>query len=167
MLGLAAGLVGVGFKTVLYRLEDLVDRLWKGRPEWARPAVGGLALGVLLLALPQMYGVGYPVMDKVDRRPRRALADRDPDVWQDPRLEPHALDRRLGGVFAPSLFTGAAGGMAFGMTRPSPLRRRRSGPPAMYAVIAMGGVFAGAAQAPLTAIASVVEMTGNFTLTLP
>ena len=38
--------------------------LWKGRPEWARPAVGGLALGLLLLALPQMYGVGYPVMDK-------------------------------------------------------------------------------------------------------
>ena len=31
----------------------------------------------------------------------------------------------------------------------------------------MGGVFAAAAQAPLTAIASVVEMTGNFTLTLP
>ena len=41
------------------------------------------------------------------------------------------------------------------------------GPPAMYAVVAMGGVFAAAAQAPLTAIASVVEMTGNFTLTLP
>jgi CIC family chloride channel protein len=41
------------------------------------------------------------------------------------------------------------------------------GPPALYAVVAMGGVFAGAAQAPLTAIASVVEMTGNFTLTLP
>jgi chloride channel protein, CIC family len=31
----------------------------------------------------------------------------------------------------------------------------------------MGGVFAGAAQAPLTAIASVAEMTGNFTLALP
>jgi CIC family chloride channel protein len=31
----------------------------------------------------------------------------------------------------------------------------------------MGGVFAAAAQAPLTAIASVAEMTGNFTLTLP
>ncbi len=37
----------------------------------------------------------------------------------------------------------------------------------MYAIIAMGGVFAGATQAPLTAIASVLEMTGNFTLTLP
>ncbi len=31
----------------------------------------------------------------------------------------------------------------------------------------MGGVFAGATQAPLTAIASVLELTGNFTLTLP
>ena len=37
----------------------------------------------------------------------------------------------------------------------------------MYAVVAMGGVFGAAAQAPLTAIASVVEMTGNFTLTVP
>ena len=37
----------------------------------------------------------------------------------------------------------------------------------MYAVVAMGGVFAAAAQAPLTSIASVVEMTGNFSLTLP
>src|SRR6185312_11031322 len=41
------------------------------------------------------------------------------------------------------------------------------GPPAMYALVAMAGVFAAAAQAPLTSIASVVEMTGNFTLTLP
>ena len=39
--------------------------------------------------------------------------------------------------------------------------------PAMFAVVAMGGVFGAAAQAPLTAIASVVEMTGNFTLTVP
>ena len=64
MLGSLAGLIGVGFKTVLYRLEDLADELWQGRPEWARPAVGGVALGLLLLALPQMYGVGYPVMDR-------------------------------------------------------------------------------------------------------
>jgi CIC family chloride channel protein len=41
------------------------------------------------------------------------------------------------------------------------------GPAAMYGVVAMGAVFAASAQAPLTAIASVAEMTGNFTLTLP
>jgi CIC family chloride channel protein len=42
-----------------------------------------------------------------------------------------------------------------------------AGQPALYAVVAMGAVFAAAARAPLTAVASVVEMTGDYTLTLP
>ena len=40
-------------------------------------------------------------------------------------------------------------------------------PPALYAVGAMGAVFASAARAPLTSLASVVEMSGDFSLTLP
>jgi CIC family chloride channel protein len=42
-----------------------------------------------------------------------------------------------------------------------------AGQPALYAVVAMGAVFASAARAPLTSVASVVEMTGDFSLTLP
>ena len=42
-----------------------------------------------------------------------------------------------------------------------------AGQPALYAVVAMGAVFASAARASLTALASVVEMTGDYTLTLP
>ena len=166
VLGLLAGLIGVGFKTFLYGLEDVADRLWKGRPEWAKPAVGGLALGALLLALPQMYGVGYPVMNKI-------IAGHDV-LWlvvvlMVGKIVASSLTLSIGGsggVFAPSLFTGAAGGMAFGVTAHH-LFGSVVGPPAIYAVVAMGGVFAAAAQAPLTAIASVVEMTGNFTLVLP
>jgi chloride channel protein, CIC family len=165
-LGLAAGLLGVGFKTVLYWLEDHLDRLWKGRLEWARPAVGGIALGVLLLALPQMYGVGYPVMDNI-------VAGHEA-LWlivilMVAKIAASSLTLSIGGsggVFAPSLFTGAAGGMAFGLVARH-IFGADIGPAAMYAVIAMGGVFAGATQAPLTAIASVLEMTANFTLTLP
>jgi chloride channel protein, CIC family len=37
----------------------------------------------------------------------------------------------------------------------------------LYAVVAMGAVFTSAARAPLTSLASVVEMTGDFSLTLP
>jgi CIC family chloride channel protein len=165
-LGLAAGLLGIGFKTFLYWLEDCLDRAWKGRPEWARPAVGGIALGVLLLALPQMYGVGYPVMDNI-------VAGHEA-LWlivilMAGKVVASSLTLSIGGsggVFAPSLFTGAAGGMAFGLTARH-IFGAEVGPAAMYAIIAMGGVFAGATQAPLTAIASVLEMTGNFTLTLP
>ena len=44
MLGLLVGAVGVLFVKVLYRIEDVCDRLWRG-PEWLRPAAGGLVLG--------------------------------------------------------------------------------------------------------------------------
>lgn len=166
LLGVAAGLIGCGFKTVLYRSEDLVDRLWKGRPEWARPAIGGLALGAMLLALPQMYGVGYPVMDN-------AIAGHTV-LWllvvlMVAKIVAVSITLSIGGsggVFAPSLFTGTMAGMAFGV-----IVAHAFGPivtsPAVFAVVGMGAVFGGAAQAPLTAIASVVEMTGNFTLILP
>ena len=61
ILGLVAGAVGVIFTRVLYQIEDICDALWRG-PEWLRPAVGGVLLGLLLIALPEMYGVGYPVL---------------------------------------------------------------------------------------------------------
>ena len=54
-LAVIAALFGLASKTILYKIEDLCDRVWGSRPEWARPAVGGFVLG-LLLALPQMYG---------------------------------------------------------------------------------------------------------------
>ena len=166
VLAVAAGLVGLLFKNVLYAIEDLWDRAWKDRPEWARPAIGGLALGVILLALPQMYGVGYPVMYK-------AVAG-NYALWF---LLVLAAGKILacsttlgmggsGGVFAPSLFIGVTSGMAFGVII-SHLIGAAAGPPALYAVVAMGAVFTAAARAPLTSVASVVEMTGDYTLTLP
>ena len=166
LLGVAAGLIGVGFKTVLYGIEDACDRLWKGRPEWARPAVGGVVLGAVLLALPEMYGVGYPVMDKA--------VSGHVVLWllivlTAAKMCTASLTIGIGGsggVFAPSLFTGAMAGTAFGVIA-NHLFGPAVGPPAIYGVVAMGAVFAAAAQAPLTAIASVVEMTGNYTLTLP
>ncbi len=69
-------------------------------------------------------------------------------------------------MFAPSLFIGATSGMAFGEIA-GHLVGPAAGQPALYAVVAMGAVFASAARAPLTSVASVVEMTGDYTLTLP
>ena len=166
LLGVLSGLIGVGFKTVLYVLEDVIEKIWMDRPEWAKPAVGGLLLGGLLLALPEMYGVGYPVMNEVIAGHYVLWLV---GVLMVGKIAASSLTLSIGGsggVFAPSLFTGAAGGMAFGLTAHH-IFGPAVGSPAIYAVVAMGGVFAAASQAPLTAIASVVEMTGNFTLMLP
>jgi len=66
-----------------------------------------------------------------------------------------------GGLFTPSLFTGITSGMAFGDIVHH-LLGAAAGQPSLYAVMAMGAVFASAVRAPLTSLASVVEMTGNF-----
>ncbi len=165
-LAVVAALLGLAFAKILYATEDLCDRLWKNRPEWARPAAGGIALGLLLLALPQMYGVGYPVLYKAVGG---SYALWFLIVLAAGKIIACSLTIGIGGsggVFAPSLFIGATSGMAFGEIA-GHLIGPAAGQPALYAVVAMGAVFASAARAPLTSVASVVEMTGDFTLTLP
>ena len=71
-----------------------------------------------------------------------------------------------GGIFAPSLFIGVTTGYAYGDIVDH-LFGAAAGQPALYAVIGMGAVFAAAVRAPLTSLASVLEMTGDFSLTLP
>ena len=165
-LAVVAALLGLAFAKILYATEDLCDRVWGNRPEWARPAVGGIALGLLLLAIPQMYGVGYPVMYKAVGG---SYALWFLIVLAAGKIIACSLTIGIGGsggVFAPSLFIGATSGMAFGEIA-GHLLGPAAGQPALYAVVGMGAVFASAARAPLTSVASVVEMTGDFTLTLP
>jgi CIC family chloride channel protein len=165
-LAVLAALIGLGFSKSLYLVEDLLDRLWRGRPEWARPAVGGVLVGLLLLALPQMYGVGYPVMF-------RAL-DGDYALWflvvlAVGKIVATSLTLGVGGsggIFAPSLFVGLMSGTAFGVAAQH-LFGPAAGDPALYAAVGMAGVFSSATRAPLTSLSSIVEMTGDFTLTLP
>ena len=142
VLGVLAGFVGVLFKTVLYRVEDLCDRLWRGRPEWLRPAVGGILLGLVLLAIPQLYGVGYPVMGG-------ALSG-EYVLWfllllAAGKVVASSLTIGIGGsggVFAPSLFIGATFGMAYGLLVHHVFGAAAS-PEAAYGLVAMGAVFAG------------------------
>ena len=112
-LGVLAVGVGVTFIRVLYAGEDLADRLWRG-PSWLRPAAGGILLGLLLLAVPEMYGVGYPVL-------QHAVGGRYVILVLLGLLAAKILATSLtmwiggsGGVFAPSLFMGAMLGSAYG-----------------------------------------------------
>ncbi|HET7568097.1 MAG TPA: chloride channel protein [Gaiellaceae bacterium] len=164
-LGVAAAVVGVAFVRVLYGGEDLADRLWRG-PEWLRPAVGGILLGLLLLALPELYGVGYPPLEKAIHGGWA--------VWfLVALLAGKILATTLtisiggsGGVFAPSLFMGAMLGSAYGhgVHHLFPHSTAAAG---AYGLVGMGAVFAGAARAPITAVIIVFELTGEYRIILP
>ncbi|GAA4240298.1 chloride channel protein [Actinomadura meridiana] len=165
LLGLLGAVAGVGFTRVLYTVEDVCDRLWRG-PEWLRPAVGGLLLGGLLLAVPQMYGVGYPVLqDAVNG----GFAIGFLLLLLVAKMAATSLTIGIGGsggVFAPSLFMGAMLGSAFGMTAHQ-LAPSVTTAPGAYGLIGMGAVFAGAARAPITAVVILFELTGEYSIILP
>ncbi|MEP6855041.1 MAG: chloride channel protein [Pedococcus sp.] len=165
VLGVVAGGVGVLFTRVLYAVEDLCDTIWRG-PEWLRPAVGGILLGLLLLVLPQMYGVGYPVLSA-------GVAGTYAVGFLLVLLVAKVLATSLtigiggsGGVFAPSLFIGAMLGSAFGEVM-QVVAPATAGPVGAYGLIGMGAVFAGAARAPITAVVIMFELTGEYTIILP
>ncbi len=165
-LGLPAAVVGVGFIRVLYGAEDLADRVWKGRPEWLRPAVGGLLLGLLLLALPQLYGVGYPPLETAEVG---GYAVAFLLVLLVGKLVATSLTIAIGGsggVFAPSLFMGAMLGSAFGLIA-NELFPGVAGPAGAYGLVGMGAVFAAAARAPITSILIMFELTGDYRIILP
>ncbi|GAA1847506.1 chloride channel protein [Actinomadura bangladeshensis] len=165
VLGLAGALVGVGFTRVLYTVEDACDRIWRG-PEWLRPAAGGLLLGGLLLAVPQMYGVGYPALEKaVDG----GYAIGFLLLLLGAKILATSLTIGIGGsggVFAPSLFMGAMLGSAFGAGVHQVAPSLTSSPGA-YGLVGMGAVFAGAARAPITAVVILFELTGEYSIILP
>jgi CIC family chloride channel protein len=165
VLGVLAGVVGVGFTRVLYLVEDLYDRLWRG-PEWLRPGVCGLGLGALLLVLPEMYGVGYPVLEQ-------AVKGKYVIGFLLLLLVAKILATSMtigmggsGGVFAPSLFMGAMLGAAYGAALHA-AAPGLAGPPGAYALVGMGAVFAGSARAPITAVIILFELTGQYTIILP
>ncbi|WP_230985938.1 chloride channel protein [Microbispora oryzae] len=165
-LGLLAGVAGTAFSGVLYRIEDLCDKVWRG-PEWLRPAAGGVVLGGVLLVLPQLYGVGYPVLEN-------AVDGRYVVGFLLALLVGKILATSLtigiggsGGVFAPSLFIGAMLGAAYGVGLQHLVTPGVSGASGAYALVGMGAVFAAASRAPITAVVVLFELTGEYSIILP
>jgi CIC family chloride channel protein len=164
MLGIICAAWATGFVRMLYAVEDVFDA-WK-IPAWVKGGVGFAGVGVLGIFVPQVFGVGYvsiqQMLDQHVAAPRAlflALA------------KPLATSLTLGsggsgGVFAPSLFTGAFLGDAFGRVVHQffPLW---TAPSAAYGLVGMAAMFAAAAEAPMTAILIVFEMSSDYRIILP
>lgn len=170
LLGTLASVVAVGFTRSLYLSEDVWDAI--RFPEYLKPAVGGLLLGVIGMltfqegGIPRIFGVGYGTIDE-------ALLGRLALHIALMLLLLKGLATALtlgsggsGGVFAPLLFMGAMLGDAFGQTA-GQLLPNIAGPVGAYALVGMAAVFGGAAQAPATAILIVFEMTRDYRIILP
>jgi len=164
LLGVAAGLVALLFIIALYKCEDLFDGL--RIPEYVKPALGGLLLGIILIKWPYVFGVGYGAINL-------SLTNQLPALLLLTLIFIKIFATSItvgsggsGGVFAPSLFIGAMTGGVFGwgVHRLFPMITADSG---AYALVAMGALVAGTTHAPITAIIILFEMTATYKIILP
>ncbi|MFK4766067.1 chloride channel protein [Desulfobaculum sp. SPO524] len=163
-LGILAALAAAGFIIVLYKAEDIFENL--PIPEWLKPAIGGLILGVILLQWPHAFGVGYGAMNRALHGQLAGMLLLTLVAVKILATSATLGSGGSGGIFAPSLFIGAMTGGFFGwvagLVFPS-----ITAPIGAYALVGMGAVVAGTTQAPITAILILFEMTGDYKIILP
>jgi CIC family chloride channel protein len=172
VLGIAAALAVTLFIRVLYKLEDIFDA-WH-IPEFLKPAIGGLGIGLIGLYSYDLLGVGYGNVFwiskmSVDQALLGEIALSSLAILLLLKITATSLtlgSGGSGGIFAPSLFIGAMLGGALG-TVAHQLFPNYIAPSGAYAMVGMAAVFAGATRAPFTAIIMLFEMTRNYTIILP
>ena len=164
ILGIVAAIVAVAFIRAELMCDGLFNR-WRF-PAWLKPAVGGLAVGVIGVFFPSIFGVGYEaaelaIVGGFGAGTLVALC----------LLKILATSLSLGsggrgGTFAPSLFMGAMIGGAFGIGIHTafPTVAPQAG---AYGLVGMGAVFAACSFAPITAVLILFEITRDYLIILP
>jgi len=164
ILGILAGVVGVIFTSTLYKIEDLFALI--KIPDYTKPAVGGLLIGIIGIYYPHVYGVGYDaigfaLLENLSWYMLLAL------IFAKILATSFTIGSGgSGGIFAPSLFIGAMLGGAFGslVHHLFPTLTATYG---AYSLVGMGALVAGATHGPITAILILFEMTGDYKIILP
>lgn len=163
ILGLLAGLVAVLFTKILYKFEDFFEELQI--KSLLKPIIGGIAIGIIGIFIPNIFGVGYNSMDM-------ALHGNMIGTTMLILVFAKILATSItlgsggsGGIFAPSLFIGTMTGGFFGslLDKYFPF----AADPGAYALVGMGALVAGATHAPITAILIIFEMTNDYKIILP
>lgn len=166
IVGVVFGLLSYVWSTVFYAIERRFDTL--AIPEWIKPAVGGVVVGIfgVFLVGYGVMGVGYETMQAAmeGQLPLRLLL-----LLGAAKIIATSFSigsGGSGGIFAPTLYIGSMFGAAVGIVA------NRIAPgvvpaPDAYTLIGMGALFAGVGRAPVTALIMIPEMTNNYLLLIP
>lgn len=172
-MALAIACTAVGWLHVktFYGLNALFGRLTRV-PRAVRPAIGGLMLGGIALLLSSFAGErgvlfgGYGLM-------MTAIEGSAPVMVMIALLVAKILATACtissggsGGVFAPTVAIGALLGATVGAVANNWFPAMGFHP-AAFALVGMGGFFAGVAKVPIAATIMVCEMTGSYNLLAP
>lgn len=161
-IGLLAGLTGWLLIKMIARAKALFSRI--ASLPW-RLGVGGLAVGALALISTDILGNGYEVIVKIMAGDYLLPALLLLLVLKMVATTLSVGSGAVGGLFTPSLLTGALLGVILAILAAA--LHISTGNPLLYAAIGMAAVLAAVSQAPLMAMLMVLEMTLNSSLLFP
>ncbi len=164
VMGVVLGVAAPGFVRLLRKSEDWLAAV-SARVYW-RMTVGGLIVGALAVPFPEVWGNGRTMVNLVLSNP-----------WPWTILAAILVSKVLGtaattgsgavgGVFTPTMFTGAMLGCLLGHATTATWPGPTAGPQA-YALVGMGGFLAATTRAPLMSMLMLFEMTLDYGLVLP
>ncbi|MGE5265406.1 MAG: chloride channel protein [Acidobacteriota bacterium] len=166
-LGVASGLVGILYARSFYGITGVFHHL--KLPNWFKPAIGGLIVGMMGLVMPSALHMGYGWVQIAMSQELLGLP-----LWVIillPFAKILATSLSIGsggsgGIFGPGMVIGGMLGATFwrlgyGILPQMPPQ------PTPFVIIGMMAMFGGIAHAPLAVMLMVAEMTGNLSLLAP
>ncbi len=180
LLGVVCGLLSVYFIRMNIKIEGFVKKI---KHPFKKVLVGGTLLGVLIYIFPPLYGEGYTSLQNL-------LTDNADSILKNTYFFNFKTNTFMillyvvglvfvkviataftngsggvGGVFAPSLFTGGVGGYLVATL--INLSGIATVPVSYFVLAGMAGVMSGVMNSPLTAMFLIAEITGGYAMLVP
>lgn len=165
LLGVVGGLVSVAFVKLMLRMRERFLSLPR-RTRWLQPAAGGVVVGGLAFALPEIFSFGYHTVGE-------ALNGTLPPTHMAALVVLGVVATAVcyasgnaGGIFGPSLFIGAMVGGTLGTVVHYYFEAYTASPGA-YALVGMGTAFAGILRVPMVSVIMIFELTHDYAIIVP
>lgn len=182
ILGIITALASVYFSKVYFTVGDFFKKI---KNPYKRLLIGGLLLGVIVYFIPPLFGEGFEVINNILKGTIHPVVSNNifhtaiDNVWIIVALLSGLILLKIvasaltfgaggvGGVFAPTLFTGSITGYVFAIIVNYSNVFNHQLSSINFAMVGMAGLMAGNLHAPLTAIFLIAEITGGYELFVP
>ena len=181
ILGFLTGLISVYFTKAFIYIENIFSNI---KNHYKKILIGGISLGIIIFIFPPLYGEGYDTIKSILVGNYESLSNRSfilSFFSEESSMIIFLLmlvffkvvatavtigSGGVGGVFAPSLYTGAISGFLFAKIH-NILGFSNILSESNFALVGMAGVLSGVLTAPLTGMFLIAEITSGYGLIVP
>ncbi|WP_152285873.1 chloride channel protein [Flavicella marina] len=182
ILGISCGLISVYFSKVYFVIGDFFAKYTN---PYKRLLIGGIGLGIIVYFIPPLFGEGFKTINNLLNDNVAAVFGQNyfnmvtENTWWIILFLLGLVAFKVvatsitfgaggvGGVFAPTLFTGSVTGYVFALIFNTLNISGHQLSSSNFALVGMAGLMAGVLHAPLTAIFLIAEITSGHELFIP